>query len=57
MWTGCHQQSDMSLSAHFVTEEWLLKHFTLETREVTLSHEAQYLATKLKKSFVKRYSQ
>ena len=51
MWTGCHQRSYMSLSAHFVTEEWQLKHFTLETREVTSSHEAENLATELKKSF------
>ena len=44
MWTGCHNHGYISLSAHFVGDDWKMDHYCLQTREVVSSHTAQNLA-------------
>ena len=44
MWTGCHNHGYISLSAHFVGDDWKMDHYCLQTREVISSHTAQNLA-------------
>ena len=36
LWTGCHNRRYMSLSVHFVSSDWDMGHYSLQTREVLL---------------------
>ena len=47
MWTGCHNHGYISLSAHFVGDDWEMHHHCLQTRDVVSSHTAQNLAEEI----------
>ena len=47
MWTGCHNCSYITLSAHYVGDDWQMHHHCLKTQEVVSSHTAQNLAEEI----------
>ena len=50
LWTGCHNRGYMSLSVHFVSSDWDMGHYCLQTCEVASSHTALNLADELRNS-------
>ena len=44
LWTGCHRRAYMTITAHYITSEWEMKHHCRQTREVDESHNAETLA-------------
>ena len=46
-WTGCHNRGYISLSAHYVDDDWQMHHHCLKTQEVVSSHIAQNLAEEI----------
>ena len=49
-WTGCHNHGYISLSAHYVGDDWQMHHHCLKTQEVVSSHIAQNLAEEIRYS-------
>lgn len=49
-WSGCHNRSYISVTAHFIDSSWNLKHYCLQIQEITESHTAVNLADDLKNS-------
>ena len=49
-WSGCHNRSYISVTAHFVNPSWNLKHYCLQVQEITESHTAVNLADDLRNS-------
>ena len=47
LWTGCHRRAYMSVTVHYITSEWEMKHHCLQTREVEERHTAENLAVEL----------
>lgn len=47
MWSGCHNRGYISLSAHYVGNDWQMHHHCLKTQEVVSSHTAQNLAEEI----------
>ena len=52
MWTGCNH-GYISLSAHFVGDDWEMHHHCLQTREVVSSHTVENLAEEIRYSLDK----
>ena len=50
LWTGCHICEYMSLSVHFVSSDWDMGHYCLQTHKVASSHTALNLANELRNS-------
>ena len=46
-WTGCHNRGYISLSSHFVGDDWQMHHHCLQTQEVVSSYTAQNLAEQM----------
>ena len=49
-WTGCHNRGYISLSAHFVGDNWQMHHHCLQTQKVVSSHTGQNLAEQIQYS-------
>ena len=47
MWTSRSTHSYVSFTVHFITDEYHLKHYLLETKEFTQSHTAQNIAEEM----------
>ena len=47
LWTGCHKRAYTSVTAHYITSEWEMKHNCLQTREVDERHTAENLGVEL----------
>ena len=47
LWTGCHRRAYMSVTVHYITSEWEMKHHSLQTREMEERHTAKNLAVEL----------
>ena len=50
LWTGCYNHGYMSLSVHFVSSDWNMGYYCMQTREVASSHTALNLADELRNS-------
>ena len=47
LWSSRHMQSFMTITAHFISKEWMLKSCVLETPRFAMSHTAQNIADEL----------
>ena len=47
LWTGCHRRAYMSVTVHYITSDWEMKHHCLQTREVEERHTAENLSVEL----------
>ena len=52
LWTGCHNRSYISLSAHYISPTWEMKHHCLSTWEITVAHTAVNIAKELREELV-----
>ena len=52
LWTGCHNRSYISLSAHYISPTWEMKHHCLSTWEVSVAHTAVNTAKELREEIV-----
>ena len=52
LWTGCHNRAYLSLSAHYVSPTWEMKHHCLSTWEVSVAHTAVNIAKELREEIV-----
>ena len=49
IWTSCQTRSYRCITAHYLTEEWILKSSVLETFEFNNDHTAVHIAKELKR--------
>ena len=47
LWTGCHRKSYMTVTAHYITSDWEMKHHCLQTREIDENYNAENLTKEL----------
>jgi len=41
LWTGCYRRAYMTVTAHYISPEWEMKHHCLQTREVDEGRNAE----------------
>lgn len=47
LWTGCNRRAYMSVTVHYISSKWEMKHHYLQTRKVEERHTAENLAAEL----------
>lgn len=49
LWTSCQTQSYITITAHYISEQWSLESLVLQTRFFDVAHNADNLSAELEK--------